>query len=61
MLNSFCSTSYYNLFAYVPVFQDGMTALMYAAYKGKLTAVEHLLQNGADPNIDSTKDQVSHN
>ena len=36
-----------------------MTALMYSAYKGKLSAVEHLLQNGADPNVDSTKDQVS--
>ena len=36
-----------------------MTALMYSAYKGKLSAVEHLLQNGADPNADSTKDQVS--
>ena len=35
-----------------------MTALMYASYKGILPAVEYLLQNGADPNIDSTKDQV---
>ncbi|XP_066913922.1 ankyrin repeat and MYND domain-containing protein 2-like [Clytia hemisphaerica] len=39
--------------------EEGMTALMYAAYKGSVNSVELLLHNGADPNIDSTKDKYT--
>jgi len=38
---------------------EGMTALMYASYKGNKEMVEYLLANGADPNCDSQKDMYT--
>jgi len=56
--NSMCLTKHNSI--NLQYFQEGMTPLMYAAYKGSVEVVEFLLQNGADPNVDSTKDAVSH-
>lgn len=36
--------------------EDGMTALMFASYKGKPDMIEYLLTNGASPNHNSHKD-----
>lgn len=34
----------------VCVFQGGWTALMWAAYKGRVEVTKHLLEHGANPN-----------